>query len=231
MALPINEVPRYTCKLPSTGEVVTYRPFLVKEEKVMLMAIEGQNDDEIAQAVTNTVQSCVETNIDVSSIPIFDFEYLYLKIRAKSVGEIVKLRLKCPDDEKQIVEHDLNLEDVQINKPEGHKNEIEFEKGYGVVLRYPTIKSFSGINSNTELSFKILKESIASIYKGDDVYDRNNITDKELDEYIDSLTQRQYKQLMVFFDTMPRLRHTVKYQNPKSGKEFTMTLNGTNDFF
>ena len=231
MALPINEVPRYTCKLPSTGEVVTYRPFLVNEEKVMLMAIEGQNDDEIAQAVTNTVQNCVETNIDVSSIPIFDFEYLYLKIRAKSVGEIVKLRLKCPDDEKQIVEHDLNLEDVQINKPEGHKNEIEFEKGYGVVLRYPTIKSFSGINSNTELSFKILKESIASIYKGDDVYDRNNITDKELDEYIDSLTQRQYKQLMVFFDTMPRLRHTVKYQNPKSGKEFTMTLNGTNDFF
>ena len=135
------------------------------------------------------------------------------------------------DDEKQIVEHDLNLEDVQINKPEGHKNEIEFEKGYGVVLRYPTIKSFKGLNSNTELSFKILKESIASIYKGDDVYDRNNITDKELDEYIDSLTQRQYKQLMVFFDTMPRLRHTVKYQNPKSGKEFTMTLNGTNDFF
>ena len=231
MALPTNEVPKYTCKLPSTGEVITYRPFLVKEEKVMLMAIEGQNDDEIAQAVTNTVQSCVETNIDVSSIPIFDFEYLYLKIRAKSVGEIVKLRLKCPDDEKQIVEHDLNLEDVQINKPEGHKNEIEFEKGYGVVLRYPTIKSFTGIGSNTELSFKILKESIASIYKGDEVYDRNNITDKELDEYIDSLTQKQYKQLMVFFDTMPRLRHTVKYQNPKSGKEFTMTLNGTNDFF
>ena len=231
MALPINEAPKYTCKLPSTGEVVTYRPFLVKEEKVMLMAIEGQNDDEIAQAVTNTVQSCVETNIDVSSIPIFDFEYLYLKIRAKSVGEIVKLRLKCPDDENQIVEHDLNLEDVQINKPEGHKNEIEFEKDYGVVLRYPTIKSFSGIDSNTELSFKVLKESIASIYKGDDVYDRNNITDKELDEYIDSLTQKQYKQLMVFFDTMPRLRHTVKYQNPKSGKEFTMTLNGTNDFF
>lgn len=231
MALPINEVPKYTTQLPSTGQNITYRPFLVKEEKVMLMALESQNEEEIAQAVADTVQSCVVTDIDVRKIPIFDFEYLYLKIRAKSVGEIVKLRLKCPDDERQIVEYELNLEDVKIDKPKNIDNNIEFEKGYGVVLQYPTIASFSNVNSNTELSFKILKESIQSIYKGDDVYDRNNISDEELDEYINSLTQKQYKQLQSFFDTMPRIRHKIEYENPKSGKKFTLTLNGTNDFF
>lgn len=231
MALPINEVPKYTCKLPSTGETITYRPFLVKEEKVMLMALESENEEEIAQAVADTVQSCIVTDIDVQKIPIFDFEYLYLKIRSKSVGETIKLRLKCPDDEKEIVEYELNLEDVRVEVPTDNNSNIEFEKGYGVVLQYPTIISFSNIKSNTELSFKILKESIKSIYKGDEIYDRNNINEDELDEYIGSLTQKQYKQLQTFFDKMPRIRHKINYENPKSGKKFTLTLNGTNDFF
>ena len=231
MALPINEVPRYTCQLPSTGQTITYRPFLVKEEKVMLMAIESQNDEEISQAVADTVQSCIVTDIDMRKVPIFDFEYLFLKIRAKSVGEIVKLRLKCPDDETQIVEHELNLEDVTIDKPDEHNNNIEFEKGYGVILKYPTIASFSNVETNAELSFKILKESIQSIYKNDEVYDRNNISEQELDDYVNSLTQKQYKQLQTFFETMPRIRHKIEYENPKSNKKFTLTLNGTNDFF
>ena len=228
MALPINEVPKYTLKLPSTDQTITYRPFLVKEEKVLLMAIESDNEDEIAQAVNDTVQSCVSTDIDVSSLPIFDFEYLYLKIRAKSVGEIVKLKLKCPDDEKQVVDYDLNLDDVKVIK---HENKVEFEPGYGVVLSYPTIKSFNGSFSSTELSFKMLKDCIQTIYKGDDVYDRNNITEEELEEYVNSLTQKQFKQLTSFFNTMPRVKHTITYNNPKSGKEFKLTLNGANDFF
>ena len=231
MALPINEVPKYTLKLPSTDQTITYRPFLVKEEKVLLMAIESGNDDEIAQAVSDTVQSCVTSDIDVSSLPIFDFEYLYLRIRAKSVGEVINLKLKCPDDEKEIVEHALNIEDVQVVRNDNHTQNIEFEKGYGVVLKYPTIKSFSGVTTNTELSFKMIRECIQSIYKGDDVYDRNNITEEELDEYVNSLTQKQFKQLTSFFDTMPKLKHTINYTNPKSGKEFKLTLNGTNDFF
>ena len=143
MALPINEVPKYTTKLPSTGENITYRPFLVKEQKIMLTAIESENDDEIASAVNETLQSCLlNTKIDVRDLPIFDFEYLFLKIRAKSVGEVVKLRFRCPDDEKQIVDYELNLEDVKIDRPEGHTNKIEFEKGYGVIMRYPTIEVF-----------------------------------------------------------------------------------------
>ena len=231
MALPINEVPKYTLKLPSTDQTITYRPFLVKEEKVLLMAIESDNEDEIAQAVNDTVQSCISTDIDVSSLPIFDFEYLYLKIRSKSVGEIVKLKLKCPDDEKQVVDYDLNLEDVKVIKNDEHNNKVEFEPNYGVVLSYPTIKSFNGSFSSTELSFKMLKDCIQTIYKGDDVYDRNNITEEELEEYVNSLTQKQFKQLTSFFNTMPRVKHTITYNNPKSGKEFKLTLNGTNDFF
>lgn len=231
MALPINEVPRYTCQLPSNNQTITYRPFLVKEEKVMLMALESENDSEIQQAIIDTVQNCVYDDVDVTKMPIFDFEYLYLKIRGKSVGEVIKLRLKCPDDERQIVEYDLNLEDVKINSTKQPNDTIEFEKGYGVVLKYPTIKSFKSRTSTTEQSIEVLKESIQSIFKGEEVYDRNNISEKELDEYVNSLTQKQYRQLMTFFENMPRISHKINYENPKSGKKFTLTFNGASDFF
>jgi len=231
MALPINEVPKYTCQLPSNNQTITYRPFLVKEEKVMLMALESENDNEVQQAVIDTVQSCVYDSVDVSKLPIFDFEFLYLKIRGKSVGEVIKLRLKCPDDEKEIVEYDLNLEDVKVDVAKQPTNQIEFEKGYGVILRYPTIKSYNSSKNEIENTFGLLKDSIQTIYKGEDVYDRNNITDEEIDEYVNSLTQKQYKQLMEFFSNMPKLRHKIEYQNPKSGKKFSLVFNGASDFF
>jgi len=231
MALPINEVPKYTCQIPSTGQTITYRPFLVKEEKIMLMALESENDKEISQSIIDTVQACVYDKIDVSKLPIFDFEYLYLKIRGKSVGEIIKLRLKCPDDEKEIVEYDLNLEDVKIDTTNQPNKTIEFEKGYGVVLKYPTIKSYNSSKTEVENTFSLLKDSIQSIYKGEDVFDRSNIDDKELDEYVNSLTQKQYRQLMEFFNNMPKIRHKIEYQNPKSGKKFSLVFNGATDFF
>lgn len=231
MALPINEVPKYNCQLPSNGQKITFRPFLVKEEKIMLMAMESDDEKEIQQAVIDTVQSCVYDRVDVTKLPIFDFEYLYLRIRAKSVGEVIKLRLKCPDDEKQVVEYDLNLEDVKVEKTKDNNNNIEFEKGYGVVMSYPTIKSFKSGKSNTENSINILKESIQSIYKGDDVYDRNNITEQELDEYVNSLTQKQFRLLYDYIDRMPKIRHKIEYENPKSGKKFSLVFNGASDFF
>ena len=231
MAIPLNEVPNYVCTLPSNGQEVTYRPFLVKEEKIMLMALESEDENEIGQAVINTVQSCIKTELDITKLPIFDFEYLYLKVRAKSVGEIVKLRLKCPDDEREIVNYDLNLEEIKVETPKDQNFDIEFEPNYGVVMRYPTIKSFNGEATNTEVSLDVLKDSINSIYKGDDVYDRNNISAEELNDYIGSLTQVQYKKLIKFFDKMPRIKHTIKYKNPKTDKEFNLTLNGTRDFF
>ncbi len=160
-----------------------------------------------------------------------DFEYLYLKVRAKSVGEIVKLRLKCPDDEKEIVSYDLNLEEIKVETPKGQNFDIKFKNNYGVVMRYPTIKSFNGQATNTEVSLDVLKDSIESIYKGEEVYDRNNISAEQLEQYVGSLTHAQYKQLINFFDKMPRIKHTIKYKNPKTNKEFNLTLNGTRDFF
>ena len=235
MTLPINEVPKYTCKLLSTKDVITYRPFLVKEEKIMLMAIESEKDEEIQHAITDTVQACViSPEIDVTKLPIYDFEYLYLQIRAKSIGEIMKLRLKCPDDEKQIVDYDLNLQEVKVTTNKDHKDTIEFSPGYGVVLKSPTILSYdSGKDKKTEtqIAFKVLNECIKSIYKGEDVYDRNNLSDEEVEEYINNLTQDQYKKLMVFFDTMPRIRHRIEYENPVTHKKFALVFNGAADFF
>ena len=231
MALPINEVPKYSFKLPSNGQLVKYRPFLVKEEKVMLMALESDNDEEINQAIVDTVQSCVFDKIDVSKLPIFDFEALYLKIRGKSVGEVIKLKLKCPDDEKQVVDYELNLEDVKVDMTNKPDNKIEFEQGYGVILEYPTIKSYTNTKSETENNLSLLKDSIKTIYKGEDVYDRNNITEEEIDEYVNSLTQKQYKQLMEFFKNMPKISHKIEYENPKSGKKFALRFNGASDFF
>ena len=232
MALPLNEVPKYTCDLPSTGQSITYRPFLVKEQKVMLMAMESEDENEISQAVIDTMQSCMVSEIDIKSLPIFDFEYLYLKVRAKSVGETVKLRIKCPDDEKEIVEQEVNIDKIEVDMPKDHTNKIEFEPGYGVIMNYPTINTFQNVpESTTALSFKLVQDSIQTIYKGDEVYDRNNISDKELEEFVNNMTQAQFTKVQTFFDTMPRVRHNIKYQNPKTGKDFEMNLTGTSDFF
>ena len=235
MALPINEAPKYTCKLLSTKEVITYRPFLVKEEKIMLMAIEADDDEEVQRAITDTVQACVQTrNIDVSKLPIYDFEYLYLQIRAKSIGEIVKLKLKCPDDDKEVVDYDLNIQDIKLTTDKNHTNKIEFEKGYGVILREPTIQSYDSgkiKRTETEVAFKVVRDCIESIYKGDEVFDRNNISEEEIDEYINNLTQEQYTKLLNFFDTMPKIRHRIEYENPKTHKKFALVFNGAADFF
>ena len=231
MALPINEVPKYSFKLPSNGQLVKYRPFLVKEEKVMLITLESDNDEEINKSYRWHFQSCVFDKIDVSKLPIFDFEALYLKIRGKSVGEVIKLKLKCPDDEKQVVDYELNLEDVKVDMTNKPNNKIEFEQGYGVILEYPTIKSYTNTKSETENNLSLLKDSIKTIYKGEDVYDRNNITEEEIDEYVNSLTQKQYKQLMEFFKNMPKISHKIEYENPKSGKKFALRFNGASDFF
>jgi|TARA_Y100000296_G_scaffold50434_1_gene57768 hypothetical protein len=230
--LPLNVTPTYTCELPSTKKQVRYRPFLVREEKLLLIALETEDDKTIQDAVVQVIQNCVlEKTIEVSTLPIFDFEYLFLKVRSKAVGEIVNLKIKCPDDEKQLVDVPLDLEKVQVQYDDKHKKEIEFETGYGVVMRYPTIESFTSKITATQLSFDLVSECIGSIYKGDEVFDRNNIDKKELDEWVNNLTQNQFTKMAEFFGTMPKITHTLKYKNPKSGKEFEMQLNGIRDFF
>ena len=232
MTLPLNVTPTYTCVLPSTKKQVKYRPFLVREEKILLVALESEEDKAIQDAVIQVIQACVvDKNIDVSTLPIFDFEYLFLKVRSKAVGEVINLKIKCPDDEKEIVDVPLNLEDVKVTFNDKNKKEIEFEKGYGVTMRYPTIQSFAGKVTATNLSFDLITECIGSIYKGDEVFDRNNIDEKELGEWVDNLTQNQFAKMAQFFGTMPKISHTLKYKNPKSGKDFEMHLDGIKDFF
>ena len=231
MAIPKIVTPTYECELPSTKQKIKYRPFLVKEEKVLLVALESDDDNAISDAIIQVLQNCVLTDVKVDKLPIFDFEYLYLKVRAKSVGEVVNLKLKCPDDEKVTVDHALNLDDLQVKFNVDHKKEINFTKDYGVVMNYPTVKEFKQNQNPSEASFDLVKDCLSMIYKGEETYDKGNIEDKELDEWIETLTPAQYKLILNWFKTMPKIEHTISYTNPKSGKDFKLKLQGIKDFF
>jgi len=231
MAIPKIVTPTYECELPSTKQKIKYRPFLVKEEKVLLVALESDDNNSIQDAIIQVLQNCVMTDIKVDKLPIFDFEYLYLKVRAKSVGEVVNLKLKCPDDEKVLVDHALNLDDLQVKFNPDHKKEIMFEKDYGIVMKYPTVKEFKQDQNPSEASFSLVKDCLSMIYKGEETYDRGNIEEKELDEWIETLTPAQYKLILNWFKTMPKIEHTITYTNPKSEKEFKLKLQGIKDFF
>ena len=231
MPLPKNDVPIYTIKLPSNGQTVKFRPFLVKEQKVLLVALESDDDDQIATTLINTLESCLIDKINVTKMPIFDFEYLYLQIRAKSVGEVVKLKLKCHDQENTFVDYDLNVDEVKLDKPVSVDNTIKFSDNYGLIMRYPTVKSFSKAGSTTEVNLSLLKDSIQSVFKDDQVFDTDDVSEKELDEFVESLTQDQYNKVISFINNMPRLSHTINYKNPNTGKEFKLNLQGMKDFF
>jgi len=223
--------PTYECELPSTKQKIKYRPFLVKEEKVLLVALESDDDNAIQDAIIQVLQNCIMTEIKVDKLPIFDFEYLYLKVRAKSVGEVINLKLKCPDDEKVLVDHALNLDDLQVKFNPDHKKEISFAKDYGITMKYPTVKEFKQDQNPSEASFSLVKDCLSMIYKGEETYDRGNIEDKELDEWIETLTPAQYKLILNWFKTMPKIEHTISYTNPKSEKDFKLKLQGIKDFF
>ena len=231
MAIPKIVTPTYECELPSTKQKIKYRPFLVKEEKVMLVALESDDDNAIQDAVIQILQNCVISNIMIDKLPIFDFEYLFLQVRAKSVGEVVNLKLKCPDDEKVTVDHALNVDEITVNFPEKHKQEIPFTNDYGVIMKYPTIKSFRKDVNPAVMSFELFKDCIQTIYKGDQTYDSGNIEAKELDEWVDTLTPEYYNKVLAWFKTLPRIEHLIEYKNPKSGKEFKLRLQGIKDFF
>ena len=231
MAIPKIVTPTYECELPSTKQKIQFRPFLVKEEKVMLVALESDDDNAIQDAVIQVLQNCVISNIKIDKLPIFDFEYLFLQVRAKSVGEVVNLKLKCPDDDKVTVDHALNVDELSVKFPEDHKLEIPFTKDYGVIMKYPTIKSFRKDVNPAVMSFELFKDCIQTIYKGDETYDSGNIEAKELDEWVDTLTPEYYNKVLAWFKSLPRIEHLIEYKNPKSGKEFKLRLQGIKDFF
>ena len=230
MSLSFIKVPEYDLTL-SNNNVVKYRPFLIKEEKVLLMAVESRDEAEMNNALINIVQSCTISKIDVTKLPVYDFEYLWLNIRGKSVGEQIDLKLKCPDDDKQTVDYSLKIDDVKPDLNKKFERKIEFQKDYGVIMKVPTIKHISNKKTLLDLSYGLVRDCIHQIYSGDEVFESADLSQIELDEYVNHLTTRQFNMIRKYFESLPVVSHLIKYKNPKSGKDFTMTLQGASDFF
>ena len=230
MSLSFIKVPEYDLTL-SNNNVVKYRPFLIKEEKVLLMAVESRDEAEMNNALINIVQSCTISKIDVTKLPVYDFEYLWLNIRGKSVGEQIDLKLKCPDDDKQTVDYSLKIDDVKPDLNKKFERKIEFQKDYGVIMKVPTIKHISNKKTLLDLSYGLVRDCIDQIYNGDEVFEAADLSVKELDEYVNHLTTKQFNMIRKYFESLPVVSHLIKYKNPKSGKDFTLTLQGASDFF
>ena len=236
MALPKLTTPTYELEIPSTDEKIKYRPFLVKEEKILMMAMESKSDADITQAVKDIVNECTFNKVNISNMPMFDVEYIFLQIRSKSVGEVSKLKLLCPDDKKTYADIELDLTEVNVHVGEDHTNKIELGNGMGMIMTYPTIDSFkdSGIRDiNASNMLDVISGCIMQIYEeeGKKIYDPKDQTRKELTDFIEQLNTKQFKDVQKFFETMPKLKHEITIKNPKTKKESKITLTGLNDFF
>lgn len=236
MALPKIETPTYELTLPSQDIKVKYRPFLVKEEKILLMAMESQKADEIFQATKQIVASCTFNSLKVEELPTFDLEYIFLQIRAKSVGEISKFKMLCPDDKETYVETEIDLSKVEVQVDDKHTNKIIIDKtrNLGVVFTYPTVDTVSvgeDLKADSKTLFKVLTNCIDHIFEGDKTYPAVDQTKEELDQFVEGLTQKQFDEFRKFFETMPKLKHEVEIENPKTKVKSKVTLQGIQDFF
>ena len=236
MALPKLTTPTYELEVPSTDEKISYRPFLVKEEKILLIAMESGKNEDIVNAIKQIVSECTFNKLKLGNMPMFDIEYIFLNIRAKSIGEVSKLRLLCPDDKKTYADIEVNLEEVQVQVDKDHTNKIELTDSMGMIMTYPTIDSFmdTGLQTITASNMlEVIGSCILQIYEdnGEKVYEGKDQTSKELNEFIEQLSSQQFKQVQKFYDTMPKLKHTIKVKNPKTKKTSEITLQGLNDFF
>ena len=236
MALPKIETPTYELTLPSQDIKVKYRPFLVKEEKILLMALESQKSDEIFQATKQIVSSCTFDALKVEELPTFDLEYIFLQIRAKSVGETTKFKVLCPVDKKTYADVEVDLTKVNVEVDDKHTNKlvVDEKRNLGVVLKYPTmnvLKSGTMENPTTEQIFDVLTECVDHIYEGDKIYPAKDSTPQEIKEFFEDLSQDSFVKIKNFFDTMPRLRHEVEVTNPVTNVKSKVVLSGLNDFF
>ena len=233
MALPKLESPKYDMTVPSTGQEIKYRPFLVREEKILLLAMEEGTENASHNAVLDLVNSCTFGNIGNVTDPMFDVEYAFIKIRSKSVSETIDVRLLCPDDKVTYVEKSIDIDDIQILMDEDHSTHVNLSDTLSIDFTYPTIKTTLkslNINSETERVFFIIKSCIHTIHFGEDIYSIIDISKKELDGFIDSLTQEMFEKLQKFFSTMPKLKHNIEIENPVTGIVSEVTLEGLGDF-
>lgn len=230
--LPKLDVPNYELEVPSSDKKLKFRPFLVKEEKVLLMALESQDQKEMLQAMKEIIATCTYEKFDVDNSPLFDLEYIFLKIRSKSVGETSTIRVKCKDG-KNFAQVDIPLDEVNVQVEEDHTNKIEINKDISVIMDYPKIDVQNVVEEGQEVVsfFNVIKQCIYQVIDGETVHERTDMEDKDLDDFIGSLTNKHLVQFRKFFDTMPKLKYEVKYKHPKTDKFETKVLEGMQSFF
>lgn len=233
MSLPVINTPTYELVQPSTKDTIAFRPFLVKEEKILLLALEENNEKSLAISLKQIINNCTFEKVDVEVLPLFDLEYMFLKIRAKSVGETAKVRLLCEDDGETYAEVEIDLEEVEVFFPKNHTNTINITDEVVLEMRYPTYELLgTGTEELTvEKTFDLIGACINRMIEGETVYDRADWTEEELKLFIENLTSKQFAELQTFFETMPKLSKEVSYTNPKTKKKNKMTLEGLQSFF
>ena len=238
MPLPKIATPTYELELPSTGKTIRYRPFLVKEEKVLVIALESEDNKQITTAIKAVLKSCILTKgLKVENLPTFDIEYLFLNIRGKSVGEELEVNIICPDDEKTEVPVTIYLDDIQVQKDENHTNKIKVDSSIMMEMKYPSLDQFIKNNFDfndknaMDQSFDLIATCIDKIYTEDDVWATADCTKKEVKEFLESMNSTQFKSIETFFETMPKLSHTIKVTNPKTKVESDVVLEGLASFF
>ena len=238
MPLPKIATPTYELELPSNGKTIQYRPFLVKEEKLLVIALESEDTKQITTAIKAVIKACIKTKgVKVEALPTFDIEYLFLNIRGKSVGEELDVNIICPDDEKTQVKVQINLDDIKCHHTEGHTNKIELEGGLMMEMKYPSLDQF--IKSNFDMneknqmdqSFDLIASCIDKVYSEEEVWATEDCTKKELKEFLESMNSAQFKHIEKFFETMPKLSHTIKVTNPETEIDSDVTLEGLAAFF
>tara|TARA_R100000005_G_C4976395_1_gene187658 strand:+ start:826 stop:1539 length:714 start_codon:yes stop_codon:yes gene_type:complete len=236
MALPKLNAPKYKMKLPSDGRTVNFRPFLVKEEKLLLVATETGGQDGLFEAIKTIIQDCTDI-ANVEELATFDIEYVFLQIRTKSVGETVNVQVTCPDDNVTTVEAEIPLDDIKVKKTRGHKAEIKLDDSIIITMKYPNLDTFVEMNladsddQGVEQVFKMAASCIKTIADTEQVYDCADSTDAELAEFFESLTSSQFQEIQKFFETMPKLAYTLKVTNPETGVESDVELEGLASFF
>ena len=238
MPLPKISTPTYELNLPSTGKKVQYRPFLVREEKLLVLALETEDPKDITTAMKTVIKNCIQTRgVKVETLPTFDIEYLFLNIRGKSVGEEIEVNVICPDDEQTTVPVTLNVDDIQVQKSSEHTNTIKLDDKLVMEMKYPSLDQFIknnfdfSENSPMEQSFELISSCIDKIYNEEEVWSVADVTKKEITDFLEQMNSKQFKQIEKFFETMPKLSHEIKVKNPATGVESTVVLEGLASFF
>ena len=231
MPLPEIATPIYTLTLPSTKKKIKYRPFLVKEQKLLILAMENEDQEQILDAITNTIQTCLLTKMDVKDMALFDIEYLFMQIRARSISEEVEMKVTCQDDGETTVDIKFMVDDIKVEFPKGHTNIIKLTDDLTVEMKYPDIDYFTKINfmEETPDEYELVAKCIKRVYVGEDDFTSDSLDESKA--WVEGLTNNQFEKIQSFFETMPTLRHVLKVKNPKTKVVNEVVLEGLSDFF